>query len=934
MRLLILTFIILFHTFQLQAEQTFRFGESDFNEIQKVSSLKKNSLTFEDVNQLIKEIAAKHDFSVAKVYLVNGKLKLELKEVSTPQTIEIIGNQAITKSEVESLLGIDSNKKVDKEIITKNIVKLKEKYESIGLKNVAIKQLEKNQNGQLIVSIEINEGTTARLKEVSVLSNNSYLNNHIRYKLSSLINQKIDKQLLKNIELQVSEILVQNRYLDAKIAKISPIYNLDRTDARIVISIETTATYEFLFYGNNYFSSGNILSHLDLDKNFLNYIKNQKLLLKKIEDHYRSFGFAKAEVTSKNYLFDKANKYVLQFNINEGPQIRIKDVEISGKISRNPSYYRDLFYSNLSDYKNSGFFIEETINKAAEKVILQLKDEGYLRAEKVSLDFKFLKNNSVIIQYQISENILTQIRNINFSGLKSFTSSQLYDVIELKPNAPLNLVKLYNSYSQLKSFYQKNGYLEFENLNPPEKLVKYMDNFEFADIYYEFREGPQIRIKDVQVRGNALTKDKVAIRELDLTQGEILTSEKINDSVIFLERTQLFSRAQINTSDTNTNISERSVFVDVQEKNPGLLSSGIGLSNEWGVTIRSYLGLSYQNLGGTGRGMSGRGDVKYSVDPKVRYPENRIVIGYYEPYLFFNRLRARISIEREQQVFDVPDEDNVEATIQERNELNFLIEKQINRRLKLIWHFWDLSYLRFFEKDSGDDRSKIRIANIGPAIEWDRRDDIFVPRDGSFSVAQIEYSNPMIGSTKDQNNYVDYVKLTAGHINYTPLSASKRWVLVNEVRGGYVDNLSHRPESGVPGARLFFLGGRSTLRGYDLRDNERVPSLKEVCGPACESISDFKVSTSSHFYLTKNEIRFPFSGDNFGGLIFYDGGAVFINGFDIEDHYRDTAGFGFRYITPIGAFTGEIGFKLDKKKESANYQNENAFTIHFSMGTF
>ncbi|MBY0385307.1 BamA/TamA family outer membrane protein, partial [bacterium] len=416
--------------------------------------------------------------------------------------------------------------------------------------------------------------------------------------------------------------------------------------------------------------------------------------------------------------------------------------------------------------------------------------------------------------------------------------------------------------------------------------------------------------------------------------GEVLTSEKINDSVIFLERTQLFSRAQINTSDTNTNISERSVFVDVQEKNPGLLSSGVGLSNEWGVTARSYLGLSYQNLGGSGRGMSGRVDVKYSVDPKVRYPQNRIVLGYYEPYLFFNRLRARISIEREQQVFDLPKEANVEATIQERNELNFLIEKQINRRLKLIWHFWDLSYLRFFEKDSGNDRSKIRIANIGPAVEWDRRDDIFVPRSGSFSVAQVEYSNPLLGSTKDQNNYVDFVKLTAGHINYTPLSPTKRWVLVNEVRGGYVDNLSSRPESGVPGARLFFLGGRSTLRGYDLRDNERVPSLKEVCGPSCESISDFKVKTSSHFYLTKNEIRFPLSGDNFGGLIFYDGGAVFIDGFDIEDHYRDTAGIGFRYITPIGAFTGEIGFKLDKKKESSKYQNENAFTIHFSMGTF
>lgn len=927
-------FSILFWTLGLHAEETYRFSNKDFEEIKKVSQIKKNSFNLEQINDLLKEIASKKDLTVAKINFVNGVLKLDLKESSVRQSMEIVGNQALTSAEILSLLEINEGQRVDKAVIEKNMPRLKEKYESIGLKKTSIQLREQTENNSIRYFLEINEGTTAVLKEIAVLSTNSFLNSHIRYKLSSFLKQKIDKSLIKNIELAVSEILVQNRYLDAKVSKISPVYNIDRTSARIVISIDTTATYEFLFYGNNYFSSGNLLTHLDLDKNFLNYIKNQKLLSKNVEDYYRSAGFAKMEIESKSHFYEKMNKYVLQFNIKEGPQIRIKDIEVSGKISRNPAYYKDLFYKHLSSFKHSGYFIEENINKASDRIILQLKDEGYLRAEKVSLDFKFDRQDTVVIQLQISENILTQIRNIVFTGLKSFTSSQLYDVIELKPNSPLNLVKLYNSYGQLKSFYQKNGYLEFEIQSPPEKLVKYVDNFEFADIYYEFREGPQIRIKDIQVRGNSFTKDKVAIRELDLEKGEVLTSEKVNDSIVFLERTQLFSRAQINTSDTNTDVVERSVFVDVQEKNPGLLASGLGLSNERGVTLRTYLGISYQNIAGTGRGVSGRADVKYSVDPEIRYPENRIVFGYYEPYLFFNRLRARVSVEREQQVFEVPDDKNQEVTIQERNEVNFLIEKQINRRFKLIWHLWDLSLLRFFEKDSGDDISKITIANVGPAIEWDRRDDIFVPRDGSFSVAQVEYSHPLLGSTRDANNYIDFVKLTAGHINYTPLTATKRWVLVNEVRAGYVDNLSNRPEAGIPGARLFFLGGRSTLRGYDLRDNERVPSLLEVCGSACKSISEVKVSTSSNFYLTKNEIRFPLNGDNFGGLIFYDGGAVFIEGLDIQDHYRDTAGFGFRYITPIGAFTGEVGFKLDKKKESARYQNENAFTIHFSMGTF
>ncbi len=930
-----LLFLLLFLSrFLAFADDAYRFKDADFSEIKKITKFKKNSFNREQINELIKEIALKKDFTVAKVNFENGFLALDLKEVSVQQTLQIQGNQALTQSEILLLLEITNQQKVDKDLIERNLSKLKEKYESIGLKKVAM-QLKEQADGKVVNYIlEINEGTTATLKEVTVLSSNAYLNGYIRNRLKPYLNKKIDKAMIKIIEQLITEILIQSRYLDAKITKISPIYNLDRTESRLVITVETTAAYEFLFYGNDYFSAGNLLTHLDLEKNFLNYIKNQKLLVKNIEDYYHAAGFANVVVANQVHFFEKLNKYVLQFNIKEGIQIHIKDVEISGKISRSPNYYRSLFYNILSDNRNAHFFIQENLVKASDRLILQLKDEGYLRAEKISLDFVFKGKDAVVVQLQINENILTQIRNITFTGLQNFTASQLYDVIELKPNSPLNLVKLFNSYSQLTSFYQKNGYLEFENLAPPEKLVKYMDNFEFADIAFEFREGPQIRIKDVQVRGNTFTNDKVAIRELDLSPGDVLTSDRVNDSVVFLERTQLFSRAQINTSDSNTQISDRTVFVDVQEKNPGLLASGIGLSNEWGVTVRSYLGISYQNLGGTGRGASARADVKYSVDPKVSYPQNRIVFGYYEPYLFFNRLRLRISVEREQQIFFPPNSANSEAEIQERNEINFLVEKQINRRLKLIWHLWDLSYLRFFEKGSGNDRSKIKIANIGPAIEWDRRDDIFVPRDGSFSVAQVEYSHPSLGSTQDINNYVNFVKFTAGHIKYTPLAPTKRWVLVNEVRGGYVDNLSERPEAGIPGARLFFLGGRSTLRGYDLRDNERVPSLNEVCGTVCKSISDFKVRTSSQFYLTKNEIRFPLSGDNFGGLVFYDGGAVFIAGADIQDHYRDTAGFGIRYVTPIGAFTGEIGFKLDKKKISERYPNENAFTVHFSMGTF
>jgi len=914
----------------------YEFAAPDLATLKKYIPVGKNSFTADEIDKLIKDLAAKRDLEMIRMASQDNKVYVEIREISGQHKFEVVGNQALTTPEIMTILGVNRSERLNKFEVQKNIPRLRERYDAVGMKKVDINFKETGEGSNLTYVVEINEGSTTKLEEIVVLSPNSFLNNYIKYKLLELVGKKIDREVIKKIEGIVNEILIKNRILDAKIAKISPVYNQNRTAARLTITLETTSTYEFLFYGNEYFSDGNIISHLDIDKNFLNYIKNRKLFVKNIELHYRTNGFPRATVEPETIYYEKLNKYILKFNIKEGVQYRIKDINVSGKISRSPAYYEDLIRSNLSDLKNSNLFVEENITKAVDKMVTDLKDQGFLRAEKISIEYVFNKTSTVDIQLQINENILTQIRSINFSGLKSFTASQLFDIIDLRPNSPLNLVKVYNSYGNIKTFYQKNGYLEIDITTPPDKLIKYVDNYEFADITYTFKEGPQIRVKDLQTRGNDFTKDKVILRELDLAPGEVLTSDKVSDSIVFLERTQLFSRAQINTSDSNSPVVDRTVFVDVQEKAPGLFSSGVGVSNERDVTLRGYLGLAYRNLGGTGRGISGRGDIKYSVNKDIQYPENRIVLGYYEPYLFFNRLRARIGVIRQQEVFDI-DLLTKKVVIEESNEINFTLEKQVNRRLKLSWRLWEFSNLTYFDKDSDNDTSSVDIASVGPLLEYDRRDDTFVPRDGTYSVAQMDYAAPFLGSTSDAANHIEFFRITAGHTIYTPLVSSKRWVLVNDIRGGYIDNLADlnsKPQSGVPATRLVFLGGRSTLRGFDLRNNERVPSLREICpAPLCTTIEDYKMRTSSYFYLLKNELRFPLYGD-LGGLVFYDGGAVFIENTPMLDHYRDTAGFGARYITPIGAFTLEIGFKLDKKRESQFYAQESPFTIHISMGSF
>ena len=89
------------------------------------------------------------------------------------------------------------------------------------------------------------------------------------------------------------------------------------------------------------------------------------------------------------------------------------------------------------------------------------------------------------------------------------------------------------------------------------------------------------------------------------------------------------------------------------------------------------------------------------------------------------------------------------------------------------------------------------------------------------------------------------------------------------------------------------------------------------------------IRTESHFYLVKSELRFPIYGD-FGAVLFYDGGAVKILGEAIEPEYRDAAGVGVRYNTPVGPVSAEYGYKLKRQREVG--ESEGRF--HFSIRAF
>jgi outer membrane protein insertion porin family len=440
-------------------------------------------------------------------------------------------------------------------------------------------------------------------------------------------------------------------------------------------------------------------------------------------------------------------------------------------------------------------------------------------------------------------------------------------------------------------------------------------------------------VSSIVLDGNVMTKDYVILRELSIKQGDLFTPAVREDSIFHLQRLGLFSRVNIRTLEEGTSIAERTVIVEVEESAPGTFESGVGVAYDRDFLFRGYTGVAYRNLQGTGRAASIRADPSYSNDPKISYLEYKITLSYLEPYILRDRNKGRLNLVRDVAFREVDSQNR--AIILAKNEIGMNIERDLSKHLKLTYTAYSLSSQTEFDRSNPDLVKRAQnIAKTGPQIEYDTRDNVFYPTKGLYAQVGFEYADPFLGSSEDASQSIKFSKVTASVSVPYRIFGSPNFIFAGSVRSGYLANLSTLPQGGVPDQEAFFLGGRSTLRGFqptgDALDLERVPNLTQL-GKA--NLRDFYVTTDSYYYLLKAEIRFPLFGD-WHGALFYDGGAVLLSQIHLEDSYRDSFGLALRYKVSGGIVAGlEYGKKLNRKNwHPFGYERPEAW--HLSIGTF
>ncbi len=935
-----------------------------------IQQIKNRPESYDKVDELLRALMSSKAFETVEAQTdEQGNVIVSARPARKISRVSVQGNSAMNQEDTIKVLGLNVNDNFDRKQVLEATQKLKNKYTDLGFINTVITvDFKIEPENRIAIQLSVSEGPECFIREIKFDVKNPFLATRLRSIARKYHKARFSANVLSEFQAKANEEFIadNNRYLNAALS--APQIDFSKNYSEVTISYQVTDPYkiEFLFKGNQSQGMDEDALRRAIDPDSLAQLgfNITTEATARVRDHYLNAGYSHVSVNPQVRQYEEPPRREIHFFIEEGPRVEIRKFYIQGQISRPPQYYSDFISDHSSDLIRRGYYNEKDLDRGYKNLVTELRNQGYFRARIQSASLlEGPRREWVDVQLSLYEGPMTEVKDILFSGNQSFSAEELKSSLTIKKGGPLHLNQLEESLEILRQYYLSRGYLEMQLLGTADTLVSYNKTSTQATVNVKILEGPKITVSSIIIDGNDQTQNSVILRELKFKIGEPLTPMAIETSVNNLQRLGLFSKIEIETFEKGTSTGPRSVIVRLTEKNPGLFKFGVGFTNENNLNARGYIGVSYRNLFGTARSVSLRVEQNKAIAPLqgktleygVDFLENKVTAGYFEPHIelpFNTVVDGRINVSRSQAITDYPKPGLLKTDVQESNSVDFLLEKTSNPNIKLTWALYGFSHdSRFFVYEAP--RSVEDVARIGPAIDFDYRDDIFNPTKGHFTRLNFDYSTPWMGSSRT----IEFIRTAAAFSHYQPIKKSG-WVWANSIRGGYVKNLSNinyvvnagsgLPLSGVeyagvPYLQLFTLGTRSTIRGFD-PSLELIPRLDDIKNNLSAqgipmnsnfAITDFKLGGETHFYLVKSEIRFPIYG-SLGGTIFYDGGAVVIPGFIFEDEYRDSAGVGLRFMTPVGPVNFELAYKLDTittSRINSSY-HESKYQFHFSIGSF
>jgi outer membrane protein insertion porin family len=352
----------------------------------------------------------------------------------------------------------------------------------------------------------------------------------------------------------------------------------------------------------------------------------------------------------------------------------------------------------------------------------------------------------------------------------------------------------------VQEFYGSRGYMRtrvqvIQDPDPAASLV---------DLRFLVEEGQLAYIRDIRIRGNTRTQDKVVRRELTVYPGDVYNEVKIQRSQSRVRNLGYFS--YVNSSPAPTAAPDRyDLIFDVEEQKTGQFVVGAGFSSI--DQLVGFVELSQGNFDLGGWPHFSGGGQKVKVRAQFGTQRNDFEFSFIEPWFLNRRLSLGVSLFQNDRRFLSDEYDQVNTggsislgrAIGGRNRLN------LTYRLEQV-EISDVSTnaSELIRIEEGDQVK----SSLSLTLIHDTRNAPFVPtKGGRTSVSGTLAGGPLSFDT-------DLYGLTGRTSYYFPLWLNH--ILIARGRAEVVE--AYGSSDRVPIFDRLFLGGARTLRGFDYRE--------------------------------------------------------------------------------------------------------------------
>jgi len=508
------------------------------------------------------------------------------------------------------------------------------------------------------------------------------------------------------------------------------------------------------------------------------------------------------------------------------------------------------------------------------------RDSGFLDAT-VTLAETRRTDHGIEPVFEISEGKVYRVGSVTVEGATLFPQAEVTGVLGLVGGRPASAASIRAARQALADFYGSRGYIDSRvsvSVEPADGDV--------VDLRFTIAEGNLTRIRNIRIRGNTRTKDKVIRRELLVYPGDVYDKARVKRSERRVQNLGYFSMVRSHPEDGGME-AERDLVFDVDEKRTGMFMIGAGFSSV--DQVMGFIELSQGNFDISGWPFIGAGQ-KLKLRAQLGEKRRSYDISFVEPWFMDEQLALGIDLYRIEKNYSDYDITKDGAAVSLSTPLPGPNRVQIKYGISSssITDVSDTNEYYYVDDPSSSyrflkDDSTIK-SEVGLTLRHDTRNNAFVPTAGNRVTFDFGVAGGWLGGDTDTYEMAlrtwHYLPLWLGHV----ISLRTRYQVVDS----YVDDQE------VPIDDRLFLGGGQTLRGFDYRD----VGPKVLPAGTTPETGRYRPVGGRSLAMASLEYTIPVvNGIRFAA--YYDTGNVWADPYDLDlSDLASSAGIGIRFDVP------------------------------------